>query len=172
MNSITSVSKIEANRNNAQKSTGPEDTSTTRLNALKHGLLSKEVCFSGEDQQEFENFRVEFLEDLMPQGELEAILADRVITSAWRLKRAIKFEKSRIELTYKSLRSRWDEDNAWTGIFLNGNDQKLLNLTRYETTIEKQFYRALHELQRIQAKRKGEEVALPVAVDVDVSTQP
>ncbi len=36
----TSLMKIEANRRNAQKSTGPQDTSLTRLNALKHGILN------------------------------------------------------------------------------------------------------------------------------------
>ena len=43
-------------------------------------------------------------------------------------------------------------------------------LSRYETTIERRFYRALHELQRLQAARHaGGSVAPPVAVDVDVS---
>ncbi len=39
----TSLPKIVANRENAKISTGPKDTSLTRLNALKHGLLSKEA---------------------------------------------------------------------------------------------------------------------------------
>ena len=43
-------------------------------------------------------------------------------------------------------------------------------LSRYETTIERSLYKALHELQRLQATRgaKGN-VPLPAAVDVDVS---
>jgi len=39
---------------------------------------------------------------------------------------------------------------------------------RYETSIERGLYRALHELQRLQAARRGEAVAAPVAVDVCV----
>ena len=43
-------------------------------------------------------------------------------------------------------------------------------LSRYETTIERSFYRALHELQRLQAARCAEgSVTPPVAVDVDIS---
>ena len=43
------------------------------------------------------------------------------------------------------------------------------NLTRYETTIERGVLKALHELQRLQAARKGELVPLPLAVDVNLS---
>jgi hypothetical protein len=42
-------------------------------------------------------------------------------------------------------------------------------LSRYETTIERGLYKALHELQRLQAARHGGSVPPPVAVDVDVS---
>ncbi len=42
-------------------------------------------------------------------------------------------------------------------------------LSRYETTIERQLYKALHELERRQAARQGGHVPAPVAVDVDVS---
>ena len=43
-------------------------------------------------------------------------------------------------------------------------------LSRYETTIERSLYKALHELQRLQAARHAEgNVHPPVAVDVDVS---
>jgi hypothetical protein len=43
-------------------------------------------------------------------------------------------------------------------------------LSRYEAAIGRSLYRALHELQRLQANRREEgSVAPPVAVDVDVS---
>ncbi len=43
-------------------------------------------------------------------------------------------------------------------------------LSRYETPIERSLYKALHELQRLQAARRAEgNVPPPVAVDVEVS---
>ncbi len=42
-------------------------------------------------------------------------------------------------------------------------------LSRYEVTLERSFYKALHELQRLQAAREGQAVPLPEAVDVAVS---
>ena len=45
-------------------------------------------------------------------------------------------------------------------------------LSRYETAIERQFYRALHELERRQAARRGGNVPAPEVLDVDVSGLP
>jgi uncharacterized protein YbjQ (UPF0145 family) len=45
-------------------------------------------------------------------------------------------------------------------------------LSRYETTIERGLYKALHELERRQAARLGANVPAPLAVDVDVSGIP
>ena len=45
-------------------------------------------------------------------------------------------------------------------------DDLFERLMRYETTIERGIYRALHELQRLQAMRKGQAVNLPVAIDI------
>ena len=45
-------------------------------------------------------------------------------------------------------------------------------LSRYESAIQRNLVRALHELQRLQAARKGEHVPPPVVVDIDVSGLP
>jgi hypothetical protein len=45
----------------------------------------------------------------------------------------------------------------------------LTKLSRYETTLERTLYRALHELQRLQAARAGQAVPPPVALDADVT---
>jgi len=43
-------------------------------------------------------------------------------------------------------------------------------LSRYETAIERSLYKALHELQRLQAARRADgDTPPPVAIDVDVS---
>jgi hypothetical protein len=40
-------------------------------------------------------------------------------------------------------------------------------MSRY--ALERALYRALHELQRIQATRNGASAPLPVAIDIDVA---
>jgi hypothetical protein len=42
-------------------------------------------------------------------------------------------------------------------------------VNRYETTLERSLYKALHELERRQAARDGQAVPLPVAVDVNLT---
>jgi len=41
-------------------------------------------------------------------------------------------------------------------------------LQRYEAHVERGLYKALHELQRLQAARQGQAMAVPVAVDVTI----
>ena len=50
----------------------------------------------------------------------------------------------------------------------NNNTEQIL---RYETAIERSIYRALHELQRLQASRLGEKPPAPISVDVDISKE-
>jgi len=48
-------------------------------------------------------------------------------------------------------------------------DDKLLDrLLRYESSIERGIYKALHELQRLIASRNGEKVMAPMAVDFNL----
>jgi hypothetical protein len=42
-------------------------------------------------------------------------------------------------------------------------------LRRYQTATENSLYRALHELQRLQAARQGSTVPAPAALDVGLS---
>jgi hypothetical protein len=48
----------------------------------------------------------------------------------------------------------------------------LTKLSRYEAAIERSMYRALHELQRLQAARSGGEISVPTAVDVTIEGGP
>src|SRR4051794_5731321 len=81
------MTKLAANRANAQHSTGPKDTMKTRFNGVRHGLTSKQTVIPGECQQEYDEFQARFLRDLNPQSEIERTMAERTIAAAWRLKR-------------------------------------------------------------------------------------
>ncbi len=41
--------------------------------------------------------------------------------------------------------------------------------TRYESQIERSLYKALHELQRLQARRQTGQTAVPIAVDLNIT---
>ena len=92
---MTSAAQVEANRSNAQKSTGPrtpEGKAVAAQNAVRHGLLAKEVVVKGEDPGEFEFYRQQMLEELAPVGQMESMLAQRIVGLSWRLRRAERLQ--------------------------------------------------------------------------------
>ena len=165
---MISQKQLVANRANSLKSTGPrtvEGKAEVSRNSLKHGLLSKEVVMKGESKDEFEQFRESLLADLAPEGELECILSDRIAAAAWRLRRAVRIEREMLE--DKPSYSNDTLGKRFASAVYHGNTYG--KFSRYESQIERGLYKALHELHRLQARRRGQEVSPPLALDVDVS---
>jgi hypothetical protein len=92
---MTSEKKIEANRQNAQKSTGPrtpEGKATSSRNALRHGLLAQQVLVPGEDGEALRELAEGLRTELQPVGELENLLVEQIIATHWRLRRLGRVE--------------------------------------------------------------------------------
>jgi hypothetical protein len=70
--------------------------------------------------------------------------------------------------TAKDARTRVDK---YRREHLLPDTESLEKVQRYEAHLSRQFHRDLHELQRLQAARLGNPVALPVAIDVDVVSE-
>ena len=86
----SSEKKIEANRRNAQKSTGPksaEGKSRSRLNALKHGMRATLLVLPGEDAEAFQGRVDAWTDDLKPRNQVEQYLVDRAARVSWQLDR-------------------------------------------------------------------------------------
>jgi hypothetical protein len=102
--------------------------------------------------------------ELKPVGEIETILVERVISSTWRLKRALFSEHNynRPAATdFNNVREFFSKvDYRYQGW------QKYL---RYETALERQIYKALNALERLQRIRLGEKLPLPVSLEVNLS---
>ncbi len=175
---MTSAKKAEANRRNALKSTGPktpEGKAAVRLNALRHGLLTQQILLPGEDEDTLRELDERLRTELQPVGELENLLVDRIIASSRRLWRLGRVEAGIfVQEFYGSVRVP-DTSTLGLAYIRNGGNgaNAFSKLSRYETAIERGLYKALHELQRLQAARAPVgSIPLPVAVDVDVSGIP
>src|SRR5215468_6476875 len=97
---MTTAKQQAANRQNAQKSTGPktsEGKAMVALNAMKHGLLSRQVRLPDEDEAALVELGKRLRAHLQPVGELEVLLVDRIVTAAWRLRRVLAIETSLFE---------------------------------------------------------------------------
>jgi hypothetical protein len=172
---MVSQKQLEANRRNTEKGgvRSEEGKTVSRLNATKHGLLSREVLLEGESQEELDELEDRILRELQPEGEVERILVDRIVSSYWRLRRALRVERAHMEYEYQDgLRDPLESDSrlrplaAMVDMLRANSTEKIL---RYETALERQFYKALHELQRLQAAKYGAKPPAPLAIDVDVA---
>jgi len=111
---MTTQQQIEANRQNAKLGgvKTEEGKEISKYNALKHGLLSKEVLLEKEDEQNLVELGKRLRNELKPAGELEVLLADRIVANFWRLRRALEVEKNAMEWrkNYKEISFGLDEE--------------------------------------------------------------
>ncbi len=174
---MSTQAKIIANRINAKKSTGPKTPQGKEIvsqNAVKHGLTAANDIISSESRPDFELFRDRLLDELAPQSPLESMLAERVVSLSWRLKRIGRFQNQTIDVLNKdnnnsllarltqSLFSKGSvaqhpdpsgEDSSLTlgrlAVKDFSNARVLERLLMYERRIENSLYKTILELQRL-----------------------
>ena len=129
-------------------STGPRTTegkAASSQNSTRHGLTAKAVVIKGENANDYEQFHAEMLAYYEPDGPKEAYFANEVIENAWRLRRAHRIEAQTFDRNLK--------DGASLGDAFQDNAKEFDRVRRYITSIERAFYRALRELEELQAAR-------------------
>ncbi|NBO24095.1 MAG: hypothetical protein EBU93_02520 [Chlamydiae bacterium] len=158
---MTSIQAIQANQQNALKSTGPKSLSGKAVasrNAQKHGILTKHLVIQNEDSQDLTSLVSEIMTSLLPEGKIEEILVEKIISSIWRLQRLIGAETALFK------------EKNWIGqeepMHEAYSSHAMASMSRYESCLERNFYKALHELQRLQAMRLGQGVMMPIAIDI------
>jgi hypothetical protein len=98
---MTSLRQIEANRANAQKSTGPvthEGKQRSRCNAVRHGLTAETVIGALEDAEDYRAFEAAIIADYDAQSAVERELVLRLASLLWRLRRATTIETGLFEI--------------------------------------------------------------------------
>jgi hypothetical protein len=170
---MASAARINANRRNALKSTGPRTPAgkqAVRLNALWHGALAVDPLLPGEDPAAFSQFRERFRRMYQPVSQAEEILVDRIVLACWRLQRlasmqgvvlcALDSPRSSGPSFIRSLKRfvlgqaeppEPDPEEAGAPDALTCACITLGKLARYESAYENSFYRALHELELLRA---------------------
>jgi hypothetical protein len=111
MTMSTSQTRTDINRANAKHSTGPrtaEGKARSRMNALTHGLRAEEVVIPTEDATEFAEFLAAWIADWNPPTMARRQLVEHAAVAAWRLKRCVRLESSRIGLRIKTAHDIWD----------------------------------------------------------------
>ena len=138
-----SPKKLEANRLNAQKSTGPrteEGKAKAAANSYKHGFFAKRLFNTEQwtkDKADYETVASGLYQHYKPEGFMENFWAEKIATEALRLARLIQHEQK-----------VWD----WKHAFEYRSPNTIL---RCMTTSNRQMFQAIQELERLQAERKA-----------------
>ena len=159
----TSDRKRQANRRNAQKSTGPrtpEGKARSRANAIKHGLLAETVLINGRDPIENPDDLNDLLNALIdhfsPRDPHQQLLVERLAICYWRLRRAYRHEAQSImqrradDRSEHAKTSRQSEGQPEPFLAALPADAEFSKLIRYESLIDRELQRTLQQLHRAQ----------------------
>ncbi len=129
--------QIQANRINALKGgvkTG-QGKVKIKLNAVSHGFFSKDLLLPGEDAHLLAELRDKLAAEVLPQGEMETLLLELIISCCWRIKRLANYERKNI------------------GISTDYSCPLPEKVLQYTNTLERRLYKAIHELEKLQNAR-------------------
>ena len=146
---------VEANRQNAQKSTGPkteEGKARSSQNSVRHGILAQHMYLTDTPAESPENFEIimsGLYDAYNPQDGHETILIQRIAVSYWRLARAYRYESHCLQT------NRAQNPDADPNEFLLPNPQQMERIVRYEGMIGRDLNRNINQLLAHQAYRRA-----------------
>src|ERR1019366_1057470 len=175
-----SARKIEANRRNSRKSTGPTTAAGKKRvskNAIRHGFYSKCLLVQHrdgrEDRSEYDVHYLGIRRHYQPVGWLEESRVEEIAVLSWRLRRLLRWESGMTaralatnsynlqESKTSSLEepeavpSSSPEMDAITDHLLLPSNEELDKLVRYEALLNRQLNHAIAELERLQTRKNA-----------------
>ncbi len=150
--SETSAKRREANKVNAQKSTGAKTEAgkqTVSQNAFKFGFFSSKALLPGESWEQFESFGQDLLYQLCPRNRLETHVVEQYIAIAWRVKRLPEIEAGVFSRYGISVQGN-DCGPALALVASVQSDDILGQLARYEATLRKGMFKYLDLLKTLR----------------------
>jgi hypothetical protein len=163
----TSVSALKSvtSRANGAKSHGPvtpEGKARSARNASTHGIFKSPFVLRNEQDALFLQLEAEFTEEWDPQGPTESALVDQMVICRWRLNRVWATEAAAIDMQMdedaEALAEKYGEfDEACRTAaamkHLSDDSNFLSLLQRYDTSLSRQFDRALVRLRQFKRDR-------------------
>jgi hypothetical protein len=170
---MATQSQINANRMNAQKSTGPktpEGKAKSRRNALQHGLTAKTCMLADEDPNDLLDMIAELVEKFDPQDTDEDFLIQRMAKARIRYNRIMPLEASifNLRLVVDKAPDPLIEaqglscQRAWAYMRDANGGNALSKLSRYETALLREYDRSRHELEKLQKIRAAKPTPSPI----------
>ncbi len=154
--------QLAANRLNSQKSTGPrtpEGRAAVRLNGVTHGLTAETLVLKGESESDFAAIFESLESEHEPTTATEETLVAQLAMATWRLRRVYNMEAGFYnaglqELTDYACNKNLDLATR-LGKLAKHNNKTMALISRQEARLERTYYRALQELQRLRKEREA-----------------
>jgi hypothetical protein len=144
----TSAVQIQANRANAQLSTGPRSDEGKRAsssNSTTSGLTSAKIFVRTDEQAEFDQFESALLDELKPAGLCQLNFFELILHAAWNLRRCYLLETHiQNEAISKGLDDALLDDEL---------ARKLDRIYRYRKMHESSHRRAMADLRQLQSEQ-------------------
>jgi hypothetical protein len=148
---MATQAQIDANRINAQKSTGPrtpEGKANSRRNALKLGLSATALMISGEDPREMAEMARDYYLLCPPANAFQRFHLENIIYCEWMIRRCRRIEAELMNHLMAKDRSVPFEVEAGCAFERDAAGANALHkLHRRMNSLEKSYYRSLRELQ-------------------------
>jgi hypothetical protein len=163
---LLSDRQLRANHENAQKSTGPrteQGKQVSRLNGLRHGLTGQVSVMTEDNRRELDAFSNPIIARLNPDGPVELQLANMIAHDHWRLNRIQSIEDGIFALGHARPANQIDSGAEQVDVLLSEattflrSSKEILNLTLYESRINRNLRKNMEEFRRLQAERKAQE---------------
>ncbi len=140
---VISQKQQDANRRNAQHSTGPttpEGKKAASLNAVTYGLRTRSLLIQGENIADYWRLWDSLENEWQPETPTERLYLEQMSVSQWLLARMANSERKVCD----------------AGLTITAEFDLLDRIARHTTRLERSFTAALHELQRLQKERKAQ----------------
>ena len=152
---MATPAQINANRANAQKSTGPrsaEGKSASRFNALKHGMDAASIVIPGEDPADYDALAADYHRDFHPQSPSETFHVDTMLRADWQKRRLQRVEAD----LHRTLLAESPGASLAAALLSDSPAAKLLaRVQRQIAAFERTWYRANTELCRARQQAES-----------------
>lgn len=139
---MATAPQLVANCSNAQHSTGPRSDAgkaASARNATRHGLFAAAGYVPESEREQFEELETLLRVDLVPDGAMETVWFQEVVSAAWRLQRCLQRE---------------------------GDESAESAVQRARAQAQNQLVRATTELRRLQTERQLRNEVFPEGTDI------
>ena len=134
MSKKVSQKKIDANRRNAKKSTGPktkEGKAKSAMNSMKYGIYSDKFLIKGEKKEDFDEYSNSYINWLDPNNPVLFDIVSQIIASGWFAKRYMIVESTIINTKPVEEKKESKENNKSQPIVISWLDSPELE-EKYE----------------------------------------